>query len=551
MHRNNELNRMVSNMLSKTIVYIILIIITMNIATAIIIHQDAYTDIYYNDDGTKNTILYSGIMNYYENGLFYPIKTEIYECPNQNYEYCNQKGTYQAYFKNKLTGNTHLIKYQIDNNQWIQTTPLELYWTNGNEKQIIAYYNQEATAEITEPNNTILYQNAFGEGIHLFYTYNNEKLEKYIIIQSRNNILNTTLTGDVYMTMSEKIQISEELLIYNNGTKWNGQTIETQNSINLHYNNQSNIILAKPTMKDSNLTTKQIKYGLRKQGNINIIETKTSKQIIEESQYPIYIDPTVILNATNGGWTDDTYGRLSAPTTVFGGFTLFALSATGSTLATAARPYIQVNSTEATITQATLYLYQAVSSGAGTCNVETHNTLNNSWDEGTLTWNNQPCGTTVGSLGSCNATATDTDTDESVGWHTWDVTDIITGEGIFSIVMQDANENGGTCYQGYVSKEHATVAWWGYINLTTGSPPTDTCTYGGSGDWTINISDNCNITTENDLDGNKLYLTGDAGILTIENGGGITYKEKHFTPDDFDGDSIILIESGGYLQAKP
>ena len=37
--------------------------------------------------------------------------------------------------------------------------------------------------------------------------------------------------------------------------------------------------------------------------------------------------------------------------------------------------------------------------------------------------------------------------------------------------------------------------------------PSDSCTYGGSGDWNINSSDHCNLTLT-DLNGNKAYLDG-------------------------------------------
>lgn len=48
--------------------------------------------------------------------------------------------------------------------------------------------------------------------------------------------------------------------------------------------------------------------------------------------------------------------------------------------------------------------------------------------------------------------------------------------------------------------------WW---NVTS-----DTCTYGGSGDWIVDASDNCSITTNTNLPSNTLYIEG-TGTFTI------------------------------------
>jgi len=43
---------------------------------------------------------------------------------------------------------------------------------------------------------------------------------------------------------------------------------------------------------------------------------------------------------------------------------------------------------------------------------------------------------------------------------------------------------------------------------------TDTCTYGGSGDWHVDCADNCLITSDVDLGGNDLHITGDGEFGT-------------------------------------
>jgi len=46
-------------------------------------------------------------------------------------------------------------------------------------------------------------------------------------------------------------------------------------------------------------------------------------------------------------------------------------------------------------------------------------------------------------------------------------------------------------------------------------PVTDTCTYGGSGDWHVLCNDNCTITSDVMMSGNTLYITGTSGSFTI------------------------------------
>lgn len=67
---------------------------------------------------------------------------------------------------------------------------------------------------------------------------------------------------------------------------------------------------------------------------------------------------------------------------------------------------------------------------------------------------------------------------------------------------------------------------------------TDTCIYGGSGDWNISIEDNCTLSINTTLASNKIIVSGDAGILKIN--ATILANQIHRTPTDFDGDFKIL-----------
>jgi hypothetical protein len=76
---------------------------------------------------------------------------------------------------------------------------------------------------------------------------------------------------------------------------------------------------------------------------------------------------------------------------------------------------------------------------------------------------------------------------------------------------------------------------------------TSTCSY-SSGNWSINIADNC-IINNNNLGSNTLIIGGTCGTLTIN--GTVTAKQIYRTPSSFNGCFQILIKPGGMLLAKP
>jgi hypothetical protein len=56
-----------------------------------------------------------------------------------------------------------------------------------------------------------------------------------------------------------------------------------------------------------------------------------------------------------------------------------------------------------------------------------------------------------------------------------------------------------------------------YINITyepSAPPPSNTCTYSGSGNWEININDNCTLSSANTLTG-SVYIYGSNGYLNF------------------------------------
>ncbi|MBT7903637.1 DNRLRE domain-containing protein [Candidatus Woesearchaeota archaeon] len=114
--------------------------------------------------------------------------------------------------------------------------------------------------------------------------------------------------------------------------------------------------------------------------------------------------------------------------------------------------------------------------------------------ESSITWNNQPCGTTFSASANCNLTASDT-TDIISGeineWRCWNVTDIINAEHVpgndrVSFVLKRPSESHlGFGRATVASSEYATAALRPYLNIThvsasSYSPPDQSSNIGSS-----------------------------------------------------------------------
>lgn len=89
---------------------------------------------------------------------------------------------------------------------------------------------------------------------------------------------------------------------------------------------------------------------------------------------------------------------------------------------------------------------------------------------------------------------------------------------------------------------------WGteydYINISIAA--VDPCSY-VSGVYAPTFSDGCTLTSFVDVSSDVCRITGDAGTFQIGSAGVLQCKEIHIEPDDFDGDSIFSILTGGVL----
>ena len=158
----------------------------------------------------------------------------------------------------------------------------------------------------------------------------------------------------------------------------------------------------------------------------------------------------------------------------------------------------------------------------------------------------------VGSLSQTNAKGT------TAGWKTVTVDIAITENTIYwiSVQLDDTATQTSLNYGsgGKWSRKRATTLTdpWGeshqgtdalgYYAVWEEAAPTDTCTYSGSEDWNISLSDSCIITDNTNLSESILYFygTGNATINSTINVSDIKFQNA-------DANSIVYMDSNARL----
>lgn len=225
---------------------------------------------------------------------------------------------------------------------------------------------------------------------------------------------------------------------------------------------------------------------------------------------------TIKLQAPNTENLEDAYVYGGGPTTTYGGEASLGIRNDGGG---SVRVYTKFNLSKVpsgqVIEEAIVSLYLYVFGGTDTASV--YHVYEQTWDDGTIHWNNQPCGTAFSDSGNCNLTSEDTETFPGVDRYNWNVTNAV------SVDYADSETNVSFAFKTpedsslgqswFRSKEHSTASERPYLNITY-SEVLDTCTY-SSGDWAVTCSDNCSISSNVNLGGNNLTLSNDKGHFIV------------------------------------
>ena len=226
------------------------------------------------------------------------------------------------------------------------------------------------------------------------------------------------------------------------------------------------------------------------------------------------------------------------------------------------RSYIMFNMTNVTrdcdsIDAAELVLFAATAATGGKVVVyEVHANSTCVWEELELTWRNQPANQTEDPTGGCtnNTPATNITVDTASVSVEFNVTPILKSalarsyDNVSFMIQQSPITVGLGITKNFDTRDK-TPGTLPLLNITcTEAPPVDSCSY-TSGNFDIDLSDNCVLTSLIDVGSDAVHVTG-SGTLTIASGAELVCKEFHFTPDNLDGTNTFSIETGGTLSVR-
>jgi len=282
------------------------------------------------NNGVCNLVLYSGIMNYFNGSEFISIDNSINNIPinflDTNYEAYNEEGEYQVYYKEQSSGIvSEPVRFKVKD-YTLTITPNSLKFlgqTNLHKKQ--SFLNVQ--------NNYGTYENQFGDGIDLRYSYNNDNLKKELIINSLqelkdaiksspdiDDILQLKFTVKAYEVGNESnlndLKIGSDRINF----KQDLNDISTDQKIEfLDENNNTIYYFPQPYVEDSNGIRLMLNYtyDINRFANL-VIKIEVPYTYLESAVYPVIIDPTITLNTANSGVLEDSELDRDNPATTNG-----------------------------------------------------------------------------------------------------------------------------------------------------------------------------------------------------------------------------------------
>lgn len=385
---------------------------------------------------------HSTIMNYWNGNEYVPIETEILPDPvfESQYDYGVERGVYLSFFKEDPSTSESVKFYYNESNLYgknnhksgfMTQQPHSLNYRNDLDQleQISMVQSVIGTPEA----NTFSYPEAFGTGLGISYSYYHEEMKEKLIIDSFSSLPipasyivdggNPTLDIDFLITWKD------DLDIYIDGMAWDKQnTISTDSEVEFKLNDDIIFKLSKPYAIDSNNAEIPLFYEFKKGGNKLYVIVKTSLDWLSslERVYPVYIDPTIKLQTANTENLEDTFVE-EDDSADDNGDNVFMNVDNGTGVIN--RIYIKFNTTaipnNSTILNSILFLYKHFGYAGTSNNVSIFHVLNYTWNENTVNWNDQPCGTVL-SASKCNLSSESSAIIGSVNnWYNWTVTEMV------------------------------------------------------------------------------------------------------------------------------
>ncbi len=457
-------------------------ILLLTIPFALAVERGEYWNKHDKGLGTYSLEVYPGIVNYDSGSGYEPVLIEITNSSYLDYEYeMNTNSTsYTVYFQDNIQAGKGI---RFEKNGYYLTYDLsggKIQWAVENKSGTPDYGKIKSIGSVLsasvdiESNHSVRYNHSFSY-TDILYQLGNEMLKE-------NFILNSFPPGGVdylYLEYTGEIQHSDNLTIYANGEDKTGKDFNTTGSIEFRdENNETIFYLPKPYSIDSDGNSSEMFYDIKVGGGKIQFGLRVLNEFLENATYPVYIDPSIKLNATTGG--QDVYVDKSTANRNHGDKDYLkvqrvAWQRTYLTFNLSAIPDNQV------IDNASVCLYMY--NDQGQQNLSVNHVYDNSWCEGDggtdaipsceMTWNNQPCGTEEESLNEsfCNTTAEDIlENDGTLDgtWQCWSVREMIDTEysadnESISMVIWTTNPDSADIFY---SKEYSNSSLWPYLNIT-------------------------------------------------------------------------------------
>ena len=264
------------------------------------------------ENDEKSLVVFGSPIAYHKNGKFNEINLDIID---EGSIYAMRESLYEAEFSKDIIPK---IKYTV-NNKSVTFIPICLQFINElNETETISDFISGSSPVLS--GNTIIWENSFGNGIHLKYTTNPTLLHKDLIIDSFGNLPEPTITGEIRIEIVLEVSGSLKL--------------EEHKSLDFKNIQKEKIVIAKAkhdNVLDGDLVFDLPRYkdsGIQVVPNIDdeYFETIGKRRIFEEDKkvfittsveyswlkmalYPVFIDVDVDYQV---GYTSDNGDLLGA-----------------------------------------------------------------------------------------------------------------------------------------------------------------------------------------------------------------------------------------------
>lgn len=472
-------------------------------------------------------------LNYFDGTEFTPIEPSIVSYPyvDNLYDWMVENGVYHAYFKeDPLTSETirfyfDEIKYGTQGNKkgYVSYQPMSINYRNVLDQ--IQYISGVLSTQGFPDGGLFSYPSVFGNGYDLMYDYTNSVLTEKLVIKNKSDLFMPEQYildgGNITLDLDEIIVWKDELDIYIDGEKWDkkskkksdkivefklgNKTLfylpipyawETSHMEEKNYTLENGTIITEDTRVESKI---RLEREFKKSGNKLYIILKTPYDWLNSSArvYPLTIDSST--GFYNPGSNGQFYTTWTNPTNAYSSDEVFAQTPKGTTDCRQDFYNFGFNvPTGATINgiEVTLEMY---ADKADRCYIKSKIGWNDqigdvSDDEKWLPLDNY-MGTSEDNYTAGNST-------DVWGSHVWNTTET---NDYFNTRHDTACLAGSPVYV-YIDNVRANIYY---------TSEADTCTYGGSGDWNIDCSDKCVITSPVDVGNNNINIFG-SGTLTLD-----------------------------------